>query len=160
MTAGSARGFTLIELMMTVALVGLLSTMVLPLTELTVQRTREQELRAALREIRMGLDEYKKAVDDKRIIAKAGDSGYPESLELLVEGVDDAASAETSRRIRFLRRIPRDPMATDEHQSAAETWGLRSYKSDADSPSSGDDVYDVYSLSDKTGLNGVPYAQW
>jgi general secretion pathway protein G len=160
MKSGRAAGFTLIELMITVALVGLLSTMVLPLTELTVQRSKEQELRSALREIRMALDEYKKAVDEKKIISKAGKSGYPESLTVLLEGVPDATNPDNKLKIRFLRRMPRDPMAIDPNLRAVDTWGTRSYSSEWDNPSSGDDVFDVYSLSDKAGMNGVAYNKW
>ena len=87
------------------------------------------------------------------------DSGHPKSLEILVEGVEDAKSPKRSK-IYFLRRIPRDPMALDTRSAAADTWGKRAYKSPPDDPQEGDDVYDVYSLSKKVGLNGVPYREW
>ena len=155
----SMRGFTLIELLVTVAIVGLLASIALPMTELAVQRSKEQELRIALREIRTGIDAYRKVWDEGRIQKGVDDSGYPKSLEVLVEGVEDAKSPVRSK-IYFLRRVPRDPMARDTRSSAAETWGKRSYKSPPDDPQEGEDLYDVYSLSQKTGLNGVPYREW
>ena len=154
-----SAGFTFIELMITVAIVALLATLALPLSEVAVQRTREQELRGNLREIRDAIDAYKLAVDEQRIPRNAGETGYPKSLDTLVQGVNDAKSPKPAK-IYFLRRIPRDPFSTDPGKSAAETWGKRSYVSPPDEPREGDDVYDVYSLSTGIGLNGVPHRQW
>jgi len=155
----SMRGFTLIELLVTVAIVGLLASIALPMTELAVQRSKEQELRIALREIRAAIDAYRKVWDEGRIQKGVDDAGYPKSLDVLAEGVEDAKSPVRSK-IYFLRRVPRDPMSRDTRSPAAETWGKRSYKSPPDDPQEGEDVYDVYSLSQKTGLNGVPYREW
>jgi len=153
------RGFTLLELLIAVAIVGVLASVALPLAELGVKRTRENELRAALRDIRGALDAFKQAVDEGRVAKKADDSGYPPTLEVLVSGVEDARSAK-KQRIHFLRRLPRDPFHPDPQTPAAETWGLRSYDSPADEPRSGRDVYDVYSMTMAVGLNGIPYRQW
>jgi len=155
-----SKGFTLIELIITVAIIGLLASVVLPLAELSVQRTKEQDLRLALREIRGALDAYKKAVDDGKIIIAVGTPGYPESLQVLVDGVKDVKNPTSNSMIYFLRRIPRDPMATDATKSNEQTWGKRSYESSADDPQEGNDVYDVFSLSSEAGLNGIPYNKW
>lgn len=160
MTArAAARGFTLLELLIAVAIVALLASVALPLAEVGVKRQRENELRSALREIRDGLDAYKRAVEEGRIPKKADESGYPPSLELLVKGVEDARSPK-KQRIHFLRRLPRDPFHPDPQVPAAETWGLRSYESPPDEPRAGSDVFDVYSTSMAVGLNGIPYRQW
>lgn len=153
-----ARGFTLLELMVALAILGLLASVALPLAELTIQRNKESELRSALRQIREALDEHKRAADEGRILIRPGDSGYPRSLASLVEGVEDARSP-TRAKIHFLRRIPRDPFA-DPEVAADTSWGKRSYKSPHSVPQPGEDVYDVYSLSRDTGLNGVPYRDW
>ena len=165
MTAFSApfrqfpRGFTLIELLITVAIVGLLASVALPLTELAVQRSKEQELRIALREIRSGIDAYKKAWDEGHIQKSLDDSGYPKKLEVLAEGVEDFKSPKRVK-MYFLRRVPRDPMMRDTSSNATETWGKRAYKSPPDEPQEGEDVYDVYSLSTGVGLNGRAYREW
>jgi len=152
------RGFTLIELLVSLALISLFATLALPLAELSIKRTQESDLRAALRQIRDALDAYKQASEEGRVTLRPGDSGYPKTLGLLVEGVVDNKSPEKNM-IYFLRRIPRDPFA-DPKLKAEDGWGLRSYKSPHDRPRPGDDVYDVYSLSSERGMNGIPYAEW
>jgi general secretion pathway protein G len=154
------RGFTLIELVVTVAIVSLLASVALPMAELATQRAREQELRLALREIRTALDAYKRAVDEGHIIHSMDRSSYPASLKVLVDGVADASSPDKKGRIYFLRRIPRDPLFLDAAKSNDETWGKRDYASSADDPQEGDNVFDVYSLSPATGLNGIEYRKW
>ena len=155
----AVRGFTLIELMVTVVIVALLASIALPVAELAVRRHREQALYAALREIRAAIDAYKLAVDQGRIRRSADQSGYPESLDVLVSGVEDARSTK-QEKIYFLRRLPRDPLFPQPDARAADTWGKRSYASPPDSPREGDDVFDVYSLAPGTGLNGVDYRDW
>ena len=153
------RGFTLIELVITVAISGLLATAAMPLAELTVKRGREQELKVALREIRTAIDAYKKAADQGHIELDAEATGYPPTLEVLVTGVEDAASLD-KRMIYFLRRLPRDPQFPDGSVPAAETWGVRSYASSPTEPQAGDDVYDVYSLATGKALDGSSYREW
>jgi general secretion pathway protein G len=137
-------GFTLIEVMVVMGILAVLASMAMPLAEVASKRSKERELKAALWEIRSALDKYKDAYDAGRIARAEGASGYPSSLEALVEGVRDAKTGEP---LRFLRRIPEDPFTM--HQSVT-----------ADKPQPGVDVYDVYSLSADIGINGVPYRQW
>jgi general secretion pathway protein G len=152
------RGFTLIELIITVAIVAILASAALPLTQIAMQRGKEQELRTALRHIREAIDAYKQSADEGRVAHSADASGYPPSLDALVLGVDDA-KLPVKKSIYFLRRLPRDPFAAD-NLPAAETWGKRSYESPPDNPREGKDVFDVYSLNEGRGLNGVPYKDW
>jgi general secretion pathway protein G len=154
-----ARGFTLIELVITLAVIGLLVSAALPLAQLVAKREKESELRAALREIRAGIDAYKMAVDTGHVEKEIEKTGYPPDLKSLYVGVRDLTSVN-NLNLYFLRRIPRDPFFPDGAVPAEETWGLRSYASPPDDPQPGDDVYDVYSLATGNGLNGVPYREW
>ena len=152
-------GFTLIELLVTLAILGVLATMTIPLAQVALQRTQEQELRLALKEIRQALDAYQRAVNDGRIPQEIGRSGYPKDLTVLVDGVPDQRDPNRNK-LFFIRRIPRDPMNTNSTLPAAESWGLRSYASEANNPQPGEDVYDVHSMSKKIGLNGISYDKW
>jgi general secretion pathway protein G len=147
-----SRGFTFIELMITVAIMALLASIALPLAEVTVQRNKEKDFRHALREIRGAIDAYRRAADEGAIERKADASGYPETLALLVEGVADKRKPD-GPKIFFLRRVPADPVS-------GEDWALRSYASTASEPQPGKDVFDVYSRSPQMGLNGVAYREW
>ena len=148
----TASGFTLIEMLITVTIVALLASVALPLAEVASQRSREQDLRHALREIREAIDAYKRAADDGIIERPADRSGYPPTLAALVEGAADKRKPDAPK-LFFLRRLPRDPLS-------GEDWGLRSYASTAAEPAAGKDVYDIFSRSDAVGLNGVPYKEW
>jgi general secretion pathway protein G len=147
------KGFTLIELLVTVAIVALLASIALPLAETTVQRSREAELRRSLRELREAIDAYKRAGDEGRIEKKADRSGFPPTLQTLVEGAADVTDPKREKKVYFLRKVPRDPVS-------GEDWGVRSYASAADAPRAGEDVFDVFSVSRGAGLNGVPYKEW
>ena len=153
------RGFTFIELVITVAILGVLAAAAMPMIELSLQRGKEQELRLALRQIREAIDAYKKAADEGKIARQADESGYPRRLEELSAGVEDIKDPG-KRKIYFLRRLPADPMFEGRTEAAAETWGKRSYESSPDAPKEGRDVFDVYSLSKRKGLNGIAYDQW
>ena len=151
-------GFTLIELLVTLTILALLATVTLPVAQVEVQRHRERELRWALREIRSAIDAYKLAYDQGRIAHAADASGYPPTLECLVDGVEDARDPE-HHKIHFLRRIPEDPMQAADGQDRLN-WGLRSYASDADDPHEGEDIYDVYTRAPGVGIDGVAYRKW
>jgi general secretion pathway protein G len=153
-------GFTLIEMLATVVIVALLASLALPLAEVTAKRTKEQELRLALREIRTALDAYRQAVEEGRISSAMHESGYPGSLQVLVDGVPDASSPDRKKRIYFLRRIPRDPFFSDPSRPDEESWGKRSYASSAEAPEEGADVFDIYTRAAGNGLNGIPYSRW
>lgn len=151
-------GFTLIEMLVVVALVGILAVAAQPMIEHTVQRQREQALQQALRQIRLAIDAYKHAADQGRIARAADASGYPPTLEALVRGVPDASTGG-DKQLYFLRRLPRDPFAPSD-VPAAQSWGLRSYDSPPDAPQAGADVFDVYSLSPRQALDGTALAAW
>ena len=153
------RGFTLIEMLVTVTIVALMSTIAFPMLELAERRSNERELREALRQIRTALDNYKQAVDEGRIVEETKGTGYPPTLDVLVEGVVDAKSPSKDKKLYFLRKVPRDPV-NQTLEAGAPIWGLRSYASPATAPQPGADVFDVYSLSPAIGLNGIPYKEW
>lgn len=152
-------GFSLVELLVVVAIISVLAMIGLPLAELAHKRAQEEELRQSLRDIRSALDAYKKAVDMGHIPRSIDASGYPPTLDALVDGVTDVQSPH-NEQLFFLRRLPRDPFAPAEIANAVDTWGLRSYESKADDPKPGKDVFDVYSKSVEAGMNGVPYSKW
>ena len=152
-----AAGFTLIEMVVVVALVGILAAAAHPIWTLAKRRSDEMLLHRNLRTLRTAIDAYKQAVAEHHIQADADASGYPSTLRVLVDGVADAQVK--TRRIYFLRRMPRDPFA-DPAIADAETWGLRSYESPPDAPQPGRDVFDVYSLAEGSGLDGTPYRSW
>jgi general secretion pathway protein G len=154
-----SRGFTLLELVVTVALVGILAMVAVPLGTLSVTRMQEAELRSGLRQIREALDAYKRASDSGKIDRRADGSGYPRTLDELARGVVDPKTPMKAK-IYFLRRLPRDPFYPDPNVPAAATWGKRSYASEPDMPEEGDDVFDVYSRSTRIGLNGIAYKDW
>lgn len=155
----SASGFSFIELLASLTILALLASLAMPLAQTTVRRDKERELRRGLRELRQGIDAYKAATLDGRIPVSPDASGYPPTLDALVDGVPDAHGPATAR-LYFLRRLPRDPFYPETDASAAATWGLRSFSSPQDAPRKGEDVFDVYSLSGQLGLNGVPYREW
>ena len=167
------HGFTLVELLVTLGLVGLLALVTLPLYEVTSTRIKEAELRDALRTIRGALDAYKAAVDAGLLAKETGASGYPPTLDILTEPQDlankpvaglagsaDADANAPPQRIVFLRELPRDPFFQDASVPAAQTWSTRAYGSRSDDPQPGADVYDIASMSTRVGLDGLPYNTW
>lgn len=151
--AARERGFTLAELVMVAAILGILALIAMPVVKYSSARSKEAELRQALRSMRYAIDDYKRYSDMGLIPVDLGTDGYPKKLEVLVEGVDIVGQVD--KKAKFLRRIPIDPM------TGKDEWGLRSYQDESDSTSwGGEDVYDVYSQSKGVGLNGVPYRKW
>jgi general secretion pathway protein G len=152
---GTARrgGYTLAELVMVCAVLGILAGIAFPVAKYTNKRMKETELRSALREMRNAIDEHKRFSDAGLIPVELGTDGYPKELEVLVEGVD--LVGQIDRKAKFLRHIPLDPM------TGKDEWGMSSYQDEWDATSwGGENVYDVYSLSAGVGLNGVPYSKW
>ena len=152
------RGYTFVELLVVTALLAILASAVMPLAKVASQRQREIELRRALREMRTAIDHYKDAADQGLIGGSdldARDEGYPEDLDVLVEGVPAAADPMGRRKLKFLRRIPVDPI------TRTTDWGKRSYQDRPDSRSwGGQNVYDVYTTSDGVALDGTNYRDW
>ena len=155
----SVRGFSFVELLVSVAILATLAMVAMPLAEATAKRQKEHELRLALQNIRQAIDVYRQATQNGNIAMQPGQSGYPPSLLDLTAGVPDIKQ-QGGKLLYFLRSIPRDPFYPDSSVSSIDTWAKRCYASSADSPREGDDIFDVYSRSSQTGLNGVPYAEW
>lgn len=146
-------GFTLAELVMVAAVLTILATATLPIAKFSAKRSKEADLKLALREMRMAIDEYKRYSDAGLIPVDLDTQGYPKKLEILVEGVQIVGQVD--KKLKLLRRIPVDPM------TGKDEWGMRSYQDSWDATSwGGEDVYDVYSLSKGAGLNGVLYRKW
>jgi general secretion pathway protein G len=162
------QGFTLVEMLVTLTILAILASAILPIAKTSLQREKELELRRDLRQLREAIDAYKKLVDEKKMETEEDSEGYPPDLETLVKGVeieeaaqeDPAAagrrgSGSKKKLVRFLRRIPRDPM------TGSTEWGLRSYQDDRDSDVWGEEnVYDVYSKSRGKALDGTRYNEW
>jgi general secretion pathway protein G len=153
------RGFTLVEMLTVVVIVGVLASAAQPLLLWTHKREKEYELRLALRTLRTALDDYHQAVQQGRIAVQAGDNGYPRELRQLVDGVPLTGQPDTGKRVYFLRRLPRDPLA-DRQLPPELTWGLRSYDSPPQDPRAGKDVFDVYSRSEARAIDGSRYRDW
>lgn len=153
------KGFTLIEMMVTLTLLALLASAARPVMEKFVQRKREEELQLALRQIREAIDRYHLAALTGVINKAAEEQGYPKDLSILVTGATIIDSSKHAK-LYFLRRIPRDPMCDCRERSDEQTWKTRSSTSEPGNFDGGKDVYDVASSSQAKGLNGVPYAQW
>jgi len=146
----NARGFTLMELIVATAILVILTSLAIPMARIGIKRERERELRHDLWEMRDAIDRYKDAADRGAFQIKVGSEGYPPDLQTLVDGIDSGG-----KKLRFLRRIPIDPMTGNTE------WGTRSLQDDPDSDSSnGDNVFDVYTKSAGTGLDGTEYKSW
>lgn len=155
----SCSGFTMIEILVVMAIMGILAAAVMPLGETLVRARKERELKQALQEIRSALDEYKKAADLGAVPVGITGSGYPPDLDTLVKGLADLRPQNAGQQLYFLRRIPRDPFA-DPELPPSRTWLLRSFTSPPDLPQPGGDVYDIRSSSSATALDGSKYSQW
>jgi general secretion pathway protein G len=164
MSRVNSRGVTLVELVVTLVILSILATLILPSAQMAAKRTKELELRRNLRIIRTAIDEYyrnyERAVFEKKMFQTLNKSGYPETLQVLVDGYDFGGLV--SYKKKFLRRIPSDPFVkTKSDAKDEEKWGLRSYVDKPDSTTwGGEDVYDVYSLSDETAIDGTKYKDW
>jgi general secretion pathway protein G len=153
MKSGRHHGFTLIELMITTMIISILVGLAVPLARNSIKREKEIELHTALREMRIAIDKYKDAVDRGFIMQKVDTEGYPETLQVLVDGVQMTGAVD--KKLKFLRRIPLDPMTN------SMEWGQRSYQDDPKATSwGGQNVFDVYTKSEGTALDGTKYKEW
>lgn len=156
--ASQKKGFTLVEMLVTLTILSILALAAMPLAKVAIKREKEITLRRNLRILREAIDEYKKLADEKKFEFDEETEGYPPDLEILVDGIEITITEEGEEKakiVKFLRRIPRDPMMN------SQEWGLRSYQDDADSDVwGGENVYDVYTRSAGTALDGTKYRDW
>jgi general secretion pathway protein G len=146
----SEAGLTLVELIVTVAILAIVASAAVPIARFEVKRTKERELRYDLWQMRSAIDKYKDAADRNAFQTKVDSQGYPPDLDTLVQGVD-----VQGKKVRFLRRIPVDPM------TEKQEWGMRSMQDDPTSDSfGGQNLFDVYSKSEGTALDGTKYKDW
>lgn len=153
------KGFTLTEMLVTLTILAILASAIIPLAKTAVKREKEIDLRRKLRLMRDAIDTYKKLADENKIKIEEGSEGYPPDLETLVKGIEVTVKREGEKAgakiIKFLRRIPKDPMTN------SYDWGLRSYQDDPDTETWGEEnVYDIYTKSLATGLDGTKYKEW
>lgn len=153
------RGFTIIELLVVMAILGILSVAIMPLSEMLLISQKERELKQALWEIRGAIDEYKKVVTSVDNAVPNSATGYPPNLQVLVDGIPHPKPEAGGRHVYFLRTMPRDPFA-DKALAADKTWRLRSFTSPPEKPEPGAEVFDVHSSSDAEALDGSRYAKW
>ncbi len=164
MRSAVQRGFTLVEILVVIAIISILAAAVMPLSRMTVKRVKETEFRGSLRTLRNAIDEFKKDCDAKKLstlegYCKTDQNNYPETLEQLKEPLKMAGPTDKTRK--YLRRIPRDPMVALDSSDNPNNWGLRSYSDPADSTQwGGGNVYDIYSKSDGIALDGSKYSTW
>lgn len=157
----ATAGFTIVELLVTLALVGVAATVILPLASVMEQRAKEAELRLALRTIRTALDSYKAAVDGGVVARGTGLSGFPSSLAVLADGVPRADTfGNGGLPLVFLRQVPRDPFSEDVSLPAEQTWTIRSYGTKVGDPTPGPDVFDISSKSSRLALDGTRLSDW
>jgi len=153
--SSAQAGMTLLELIIACTILLILSSMALPIARFTVIREREKELRYDLHDMRNAIDKYKDLADTQKIRVELGSEGYPPDLDTLVKGVAVGGSGAAGKNMRFLRRVPKDPM------TGRAEWGMRSVQDDPDSTSwGGKNVFDVYSKSSGTALDGTKYSDW
>ncbi|MBI5182054.1 MAG: prepilin-type N-terminal cleavage/methylation domain-containing protein [Nitrospirae bacterium] len=147
------KGLTLIEILITIVIISILASIAMPLSKMTVKRTKEVELRRNLRLLRDALDEYKRYATEKKISTEVDSTGYPKNLDVLVEGVE--LVGQQGKKKKFLRRIPEDPI------TSSTEWGLRCYEDEPDAISwCGKDVFDVFTRSEEIAIDGTRYKGW
>lgn len=149
------KGFTLLEMLIVILIIAVLAAVAVPMVETSVKREKEIQLRRSLRILRTAIDDYRIFIEKNKIKLDEDTYNYPETLEMLVEGLEYQDKKGEERVQKFLRRIPMDPMTN------SLEWGMRSYQDEHDSETwGGENVWDVYTKSERTGLDGTKYKEW